>query len=146
MSIVLASAAPEDRDDLTVAPVPLKPHSYPVWLVAGAFLVAGAVAYSAIIMPPYLRAQNAMWRAEAAIEKGDRGAAELQLLDVLSTFPTSKRARIDIAVMLLADPEKAHQERGLGYLGGIVLDKHEWKRVSAVLPERFKDQFETVKK
>jgi hypothetical protein len=48
--------------------------------------------------------------------------------------------------MLLADPEKAQQERGLGYLGGIVLGKHEWKRVSAVLPERFKDQFETVKK
>jgi hypothetical protein len=97
-------------------------------------------------VPPYLRAQNAMWRAEAALEKGDRGAAEVQLLDVLRAFPTSKPARIDLAVMLLADPDKAQQERGLGYLSGIVLDKREWRRVSAVLPERFRDQFERVKK
>ncbi len=146
MNPALASTTPEDCDDPAAAPVPLKPHSYPLWLVAVAFLVAGAVAYSAIIVPPYLRAQNTLWRAEAALEKGDRAAAEVQLLDVLRTFPTSKAARIDIAVMLFADPDKAQQERGLGYLSGIALDKHEWRRVSAVLPERFKDLFQTVKK
>jgi hypothetical protein len=146
MNSALAPASPEDHCDSSAAAVPLKPHSYPLWLVAVAFLVAGAVVYSAVLVPPYLGAYASMRRAEAALEKGDRTAAETQYLDVLRAFPTSKSARIEIAVILLADPAETRQQRGLDYLAGIELDKYEWRRVSAVLPERFQDRFQIVKK
>ncbi len=67
-------------------------------------------------------------------------------LEVLRAFPSSKSARIEIATLLLADPQEGQQLRGLDYLGGIELYKYEWQRVSAVLPERFRNRFETVKK
>jgi hypothetical protein len=146
MKSALAPAAPEDRCDSPVAPIQLKPHSYPLWLVAVAFLVACAVVYSAILVPPYLGAYASMRLAESALEKGDRAAAETQFLNVLRAFPTSTSARIEIAIMLLADPVGARQQSGLDYLAGIKLDKYQWRRVSAVLPERFQDRFQTVKK
>jgi len=124
----------------------LAPHSYPLWLAAVAFLVACAVVYSAVLVPPYLGAYSSMRLAESALEKGDRAAAEAQLLDVLRAFPTSKSARIEIAIVLLADPAEARQQAGLDYLAGLKLDKYQWRRVSAVLPERFQDRFQTVKK
>jgi|ERR1700678_1734881 hypothetical protein len=146
MKLALATAAPEDHGDSPEAPVPSKPHSYPLWLVAAALLVACAVVYSATLVPPYLGAYASMRRAGAALEKGDRVAAEVQFLDVLRAFPSSTSARIEIAIMLLADPAEARQQSGLDYLAGIKLDKYQWRRVSAVLPERFQDRFQTVKK
>jgi len=124
-----------------VAPTQLKPHRYPAWLLAFAALVIGAVVYSATLIPPYLEAFVALRRAHADIAAKDRTAAEAQLLSVLQLVPSSKSARIDIAVLLLADPSEAQQRRGLNYLSGIKLDKYEWPRVSAVLPDKFRSAF-----
>jgi len=146
MNSALAPAAPEDHCDSAAALVPLKPHSYPLWLAAVAFLVACAVVYSAVLVPPYFGAYASMRRAEVALEKSDRAAAEAQYRDVLRAFPTSKSARMEMAIILLADPAEARQQRGLDYLAGIELDKYQWRRISAVLPARFQDRFQTVKK
>ena len=129
-----------------VAPAPLVPHRYPVWLVAFTALILGAVVYSATLIPPYLDAFVALRRAEAASAAGNRAASESRLLDVLRVFPSSKAARIDVAVLLLADPSDAQQRRGLAYLDGITLGKYQWKRVSDVLPEKFRGAFSPVKK
>jgi hypothetical protein len=125
---------------------PLKPHRHPAWLLAVSALVIGAVVYSATLIPPYLGALVAVRRAHEAIAAGDRTAAETQLLDVLRLVPSSKSARIDIAVLLLADPSEKRQRRGLDYLAGIKLDKYAWQRVSAVLPDKFRGVFTTVKR
>ena len=127
-------------------PLPLKPHRYPVWLVAFTALVLGAVVYSATLIGPYLEAFVALYRAKAAVAAGDRVVAEAQLLDVLRLFPSSKSARIEIAVLLLADPWEPQQRRGLDYLNGIMLGKYEWQRVSAVLPDKFRGAFGSVKR
>jgi hypothetical protein len=142
----MAPAARDVDPSSGVAFIPLKPHRYPLWLVAVALVVTGALVYSAILVPPYLGAYLTMRHAEGALAKGDRGAAQALFLDVLQAFPSSKSAHIEIAILLLADPAEAQQQRGLDYLNGINLDKYEWRRVSAVLPERFRNRFETVKK
>ncbi|HMA74766.1 MAG TPA: hypothetical protein VKP67_25230 [Xanthobacteraceae bacterium] len=128
------------------APVPLRPHRYPAWLVFFTALLLGAILYSATLIPPYLDAFVALHRAKAAVAAGDRAASEARLLDVLHAFPSSKPARIEIAVLLLANPAEAQQRRGLGYLEGIKLGKYEWQRVSAVLPEKFRNAFSPVTK
>lgn len=139
-SAELGAAAPPVR------PAPLKAHRYPVWLLAFAVLVAATVVYSAALVPPYLEAFVSLRRAEAAIGAQNRSAAEERLLDVLRLFPSSKFARLDIAVLLLGDPSEAQQRRGLDYLKGVTLDKHEWQKVSAVLPEKFRGFFSSTKR
>jgi hypothetical protein len=128
-----------------VRPIPLKPHRYPLWLLAFTTLVIGAVAYSATLIPPYFEAFVSLRRAEAS-SATDHAAAEAELLDVLRLFPSSKSARIDLAALLLADPSETQQRRGLDYLAGIKLDKYEWQRISAVLPEKFRGAFSSVKR
>jgi hypothetical protein len=140
------AAAEQDLVATPTGPAPLKPHHYPAWLVAFTALIFGAVVYSATLIAPYLDAFVALRRAEAAVAAGDRTAAEARLRDVLRLFPSSKAARIDMAVMLLADPSEAQQRRGLDYLAGITLGKSEWQRVSAVLPEKFRGAFTVTKK
>jgi len=140
------ASAEQDSVASSVAPAPLKPHRYPAWLVAFTALILGVVVYSATLIPPYLNAFVALRRAEAAVAAGDRATAEARLLDVLRVFPSSKAARIEMAVLLLADPSEARQRRGLDYLGGITLGRYEWQRVSAVLPENFRGAFSPVKK
>jgi hypothetical protein len=88
----------------------------------------------------------ALHRAKAAIAAGDRAVSEARLLDVLRVFPSSEAARMEMAVMLLADPAEARQRRGLAYLDGIALDKYAWERVSAVLPTKFRSAFSPVQK
>ena len=73
MNPALSSAAPDDHCDAE-ATVPMKPHTYPIWLVAVAFLVASSVAYSAVLVPPYFGAYVSLRHAEAALEKGERPA------------------------------------------------------------------------
>jgi hypothetical protein len=129
-----------------VGPIPLKPHRYPAWLLAFTALVIGAFVYSATLITPYVKAFVALRRAEAAISARDRTVAEARLLDVLRLFPSSKSARVGIAVLLVADPSETQQRRGLDYLDGIKLNKYEWQRVSAVLPEKFRDAFISVER
>jgi hypothetical protein len=130
----------------SVAAPPLKPHRYPAWLVVFTVLILGAVGFSATLIPPYLEAFVGLRRAEAMIAAGDRAAAEARLLDALRVLPSSKAARIQMAVLLFADPSEARQQRGLDYLRGFTLDKYEWRRVSAALPEKFRSAFGRARK
>jgi hypothetical protein len=141
---VAPEAAPEAVSEQM--PVPLKPHRYPLWLVGVAAIVVGAVIYSATLAPPYIHAQLTMWRADAALAKGDRPTAEADYRDVLRIFPTSRSVRLEMAILLLADRDVERQNEGLTYLEDMKLGKSEWARVSAVLPERFRGLFHTVKK
>jgi hypothetical protein len=97
-----------------------------------------------MLVPPYLEAFVAVRRAHVALTAGNHAAAETYLLDALRWLPSSKAARIEIAVLLLADPSEAQQRRGLDYLAGIKLGKYEWPRVSAVLPDKFRNAFTTT--
>ena len=114
----------------------LTPHRYPAVLVAFTVLILGAVAYSATLIPSYVQALVALHRAKMAIAAGDRAASEAGLLDVLRVFPSSEAARIEMAVLLLADPTEARQRRGLAYLDGLALDKYAWERITSVLPAK----------
>jgi hypothetical protein len=115
-----------------IRPTSLKPHRYPAWHLAFTVLVIAAVTHSATLIPPYLEAFIGLCRAQAAVTAGNPTAAEAHLLEVLRLVPSSKFARIDIAVLLLADSSGAQQLRVLDYLTGIKLDKYELQRVSAV--------------
>jgi hypothetical protein len=133
-------------DDDSARRMPIQAHRYPVWLVAFAIATLGAVFYSLIIIPPFLDAFVLMQRASSARKAGDPVIAEAQLVKVLQIFPTSKAARLDLAVMLLADPSDVQQLRGLDYLKGVTLDKYDWKRVSAVMPAKYLNLFSSTKK
>jgi tetratricopeptide (TPR) repeat protein/dienelactone hydrolase len=124
--------SPPDTD------APLKPHQYPAWLIGFAVVIICAVAYSAILIPPYLSAFIALRRGEAAIAAGNRAEAEARLEDAVRLVPSSKAARLEIAVVLLGDPSPAQQDRGLDYLVGLKLKTYEQQRVTAVLPERLR--------
>jgi hypothetical protein len=125
--------------------VPLKPHRYPAWLIGSVALIICAVIYSAILIPPYLGAFKALRHGEAAAAAGARAEAEASLGDALRLVPSSKAARIEIAVLLFADPSPARQDRALEYLEGVELDRYQWSRISAVLPERFRTVFTTIR-
>jgi hypothetical protein len=130
----------------SMGPTPLKPHLYPIWILGFTALVIGAVVYSATLTPPYLEALVALRHGHEAIRAKDRAAAESHYLDVLQLIPSSKAARLELAILLLAEPSEARQRRGLDYLTGIQLDKHDWQRVSAVLPDKFRGAFTTTSK
>jgi hypothetical protein len=127
-------------------PTPLMAHRYPAWLLGFTALVFAAVAYSATLIPPYLEAAVALTHGHRAVGAKDRTAAEAYYLDVLRLLPSSKAARLELAILLLAEPSEAQQRRGLDYLTGIKLDKHDWEKVSAVLPDKFRGAFTTTSK
>jgi hypothetical protein len=124
---------------------PLPRHRYPAWLVAAGLSIIVATTYSATLLPSYLNAFCAIRIAEAAHARGDRSLAESKLLEALRIVPSSKSARIELAVVLFENPATDVQRRGLGYLQGITLDKAEWRRIDAVLPSEFRDYFQTVR-
>jgi hypothetical protein len=129
-----------------IGPTPLKAHRYPAWLLGFASLVVAAVVYSATLIPPYFNAAVALTHGHWAVGAKDRTAAEAYYLDVLQLVPSSKAARLELAILLLAEPSEARQRRGLYYLTGIKLDKHDWEKVSAVLPDKFRGAFTTTSK
>jgi hypothetical protein len=122
---------------------PLKPHRYPIWLLGFTALVVAAVVYSTTLITPYIEAMAALTHGHRAVGAKDRTAAEAYYLDVLRLVPSSKAARLELAILLLAEPSEARQRRGLDYLAGIKLDKHDWQRVGAVLPDKFRGAFTT---
>jgi hypothetical protein len=126
-----------------IGPTPLKAHRYPAWLLGFSALVVAAVVYSATLIPPYLEAVAALTHGHRAVGAKDRTAADAYYLDVLRLVPSSKAA-LELAILLLAEPSEARQRRGLDYLAGIKLDKHDWQKVSAVLPDKFRGAFTTT--
>jgi hypothetical protein len=111
-------AANETDCEVSTRP-PIQPYRYPLWLIAFSVATITAFFYSLVLIPPFLGGYIHLQRASSARGAGDPEAAETQLLQVLQIFPTSKAARIDLAVMLLADPSEDEQTRGLDYLKGM---------------------------
>ena len=131
---------------MAAAPVPLKRHSYPVWLSAFALAVLGALAYSLMLAEPYLDVYLSLQRAEAAYERGDRAMAEAQYTEVLTAFPSSERGHIGIAIVLLSHASEAKQLAGFNHLTGIKLNNSDYQRILKVIPEKYRGNFRSVKK
>jgi hypothetical protein len=123
----------------------LRPHRYPAWLVASGIAIVMATVYSVVLLPSYLQAFYAVRRAEAAQAQGDRALAERTFLQALQSVPSSKEARIELAILLFQDPADEVQRRGLEYLYGLTVDNQEWKSIEAALPIRLRNDLQVVR-
>src|SRR5262249_14730303 len=125
--------------------VPLRPHRYPAWLVASGIAIVAATVYSLVLLPSYLHAFCSVRRAEAAQARGDRALAGCSFLEALHFVPSSKEARIGLAILLFQDPAEAAERRGLAYLDGVSVDNDEWNRIAAAVPKELRDDLQVMR-
>jgi hypothetical protein len=134
---VLAQLAP---------PEPMPPHRYPPWLIACAAAVLLAAIYSLAIVPGYFRAARLLRRSQHEIADGRLDAAKEHLEGVLKVVPTSKTARIELAIVTFRNPSPSEHLKALGYLEGLEIDKSDMERLRKAMPDEYQRFFTTKKK
>jgi hypothetical protein len=123
----------------------LTPHHYPPWVVLMGLGIVAALVISLIQLPPYFRAAVLLRHAETLADHGqDRRAVEF-FTNALEVTPSSKRARIGLAVSYFRSPDADDHKKGLGTLEGLTLDKGEWRTLAAVMPAEYQHLFTATK-
>ncbi len=113
------------------------------WMFIG---IAGALVFSLIRLPPFYRAAALMQRAEVLAQQAqDKSAVEFYT-KALEIAPSSKRARIGLAVSYFRSADNADHEKAMDVLQGITLDKDEYRRLVDAMPVDYQRYFTEVKK
>jgi hypothetical protein len=132
--------AGDERSELGTA-VPLEPHTYPPWIWLIGFGIFAMLVVSLIQLPSYYRAATLLGRAETLAEHGqDKNAVKLYT-SVLEIIPSSKRARIELAISYFRSPDEDDHKRALEALQGLTFDKDEWQKLTAVMPVTYRQLF-----
>ena len=124
------------------SPVLVARHRYPIWLVVFTVLVVYLIINSLILVPPYWDAARELHRGEQQMKLGDRGGAEATFSKILQRFPTSKSTRMNMAVLLFSSPSEVDNQKAVGILDDVRLQKDDWKRLSAVMPAKYRSQLQ----
>jgi TIR domain len=118
---------------------PLRPYSYPLWVLFFCSAVVLAAFISLTLVPTYFSAAENIVEADAALTRGQISNA-IHLYEVaLNSFPDSNRAKIGLAYSLFkqgTDPNRA-----FSYLKGVDLDQPDWDRLAGVMPAEYKKRF-----
>jgi hypothetical protein len=125
----------EERDALRR--IAMRPHQYPIWvLVLGGLVLLSALA-SVSWVPKYARAVATLWQADAAYQRGDSSGSARQYAQVLDQVPTSKDAKIGLALSLfsLGSPDGAKQ--AMDVLAGITISRSDRDRLRSVMPREY---------
>jgi hypothetical protein len=120
---------------------PLRPYSYPLWVLFFCSAVLMAAAISVSITPSYFRAAENISRADAALAQKQISEA-IQLYQLtLTSFPSSERAKIGMATSLFAQNANINADSALTYLKGVELFEEDWNRLVSVMPAKYKNRF-----
>jgi hypothetical protein len=104
-----------------------------------------AALYSLTLLPSLYGAARLLHKAERATSEIDTRLAENLLLDVLRSAPSSARARIDLAILYFRTSSETDQRKALDLLSGLKINEDNWRRISAVLPDKYRSLFQSEK-
>ena len=110
------------------------------------FGIVTALVVSLIQLPPYYRAASLLQRAETFAEHGQQKNAVEFFANALELTPSSKRARIGLAVSYFRSPDEEDHKKALEVLQGLTLEKDDWQKLAAVMPAEYRRFFTNVKK
>jgi hypothetical protein len=97
-------------------------------------------------LPPYYRAARLVQRAETLAARGQDKSAVDFFTNALEITPSSKRARLGIALSYFRSPDDEDHKKGLEALEGLALERSEWDKLSAVMPAEYRSLFTDVEK
>lgn len=118
--------------------------AYPWWVILLGLAVVGAFGYSLLSLPGNIVLARELHEARQLDEAGNYAAAEKDYAAVLAGMPRSRAAQIGMAHALFADGDTANDLQGMVLIADLELDKDEWRTLSAVIPEAYRDQFTTT--
>lgn len=120
-------------------PTPLRPHTYPLWVVLAAVLTLLAALYSFGRLPTLVEAGQNLHSGEAALARHDYTTAIAQLERAHEEAPSSRRATILLAT---ADFGANRDQAGLELLLGMKLTQSEWSTLRETMPPSIQAQFQ----
>lgn len=115
--------------------------NYPWWVILLGLAVVGAFGYSLLSLPSNIVLARELHEAKQLDEAGNYAAAEKDYAAVLAGMPRSRAAQIGMAHALFADGDAANDPQALALIGDMKLDKDDWRTLSAVMPEAYREQF-----
>jgi hypothetical protein len=118
-------------------PPALKRHSYPFGLQAFVAVIAVVFFFSLRMLPPYLACGRLLTQATIAEENHNYSQAGDLLLAALKKVPSSKRVRIELALLWFEHGSQDDKEAALGVLEGVLIDEDDWNRIRPVLPREY---------
>ena len=142
----MRSNSEDFREETAIETAPaLAPHRYPAWIWLMGLGILATLAVALNELPPYYRAAKLVERAETLAAHGqDKSAVDL-FTNALEITPSSKRARLGIALSYFRSPDDEDHKKGLEALQGLSLEKDEWDKLSAVMPAQYRSLFSDVK-
>jgi TIR domain len=121
--------------------IALRPHQYPIWVLFFCALIALSAFASLIWVPTRVSALANLWIAEIAESKGDHLMAISQFRNVLGQVPTSRNAKIGLAIALFSSKAPEAAAEALTTLQGVTIPRSEWDRLTKVMPTEYQPYF-----
>lgn len=136
----------EQIDEYKSSYFPLRPFEYPWWVL---FFVSAILlsAFSSIVhVPTYLKAAIQLKHAEEAADQKQFPDAITAYENVLELTPSSKRAKLGVAYSLFARGQDDDHYIAMDYLEGLTIAKHDWEKLTSVMPAAYQDFFTQVER
>jgi hypothetical protein len=126
--------------------IALRPHQYPIWVLFVCALILLSAFGSLTWVPTQIRALKDLWRAEAAESKGDHLSAISYFRNVLGSVPTSREAKLGLAIALFSIRSQEASAEALETLEGLKIYSSEWERLIKVIPPEYEKYFHKLEK
>jgi hypothetical protein len=124
----------------------LRPNQYPIWVLSICALIALSVLSALQSVPASAKALASLWEAQAADSRGDLANATLQYRQTLASIPTSRDAKIGLAISLFKMKSKSEDSEAFSLLEGIEIQESDWNKLVLVMPSQYKELFEIKRK
>jgi hypothetical protein len=119
-------------------PAEVPPHTYPVWVLLVAALVALAALSSFIRVPTLVEAGRNLRSGEAAVARADYTTAVAELERAHAESPSSRKVTIYLAT---AEFGVNQPQVALQLLSGMRLTQSEWATLTQTMPPSIQAQF-----
>lgn len=119
-------------------PARVPPHTYPLWVVLVAGLIALAALYSFLRVPTLVAAGRNLRAGESAVARHDYPTAVSDLDRAHQESPSSRKVTIYLAT---ADFGVNQPQAGLALLQGLKLTSSEWSTLTQTMPASIQAEF-----
>lgn len=124
----------------------LQPHKYPVLIKIIGIVVTGLFLYSLYLVPQYFTSSINLKKGENFLNQRNYSEAIISLEKVVEQVPSSKKAKIFLAIAYFSNSDTEDDQNGIYYLQDITLYESDWNKVSAVMPKEYQELFNTINK
>lgn len=122
----------------------LQPHKYPILIKIIGIVVIGLFLYSLYLVPQYFTASKNLKKGENFLNQQNYTQAIISLEKVVEKVPSSKEAKILLAIAYFSNSDTEDDQNGIYHLQDITLYESDWNKVSAVMPEEYQELFNTI--